>query len=220
MCEPGYLSETEPINNNSFKSLPKAGQRAAGIRDKQRRRRQNRLAYIASLEERIREYEQRSREATIQLQKHAQKLDVENRKLKRLLVEGCGIVDIDINQADVEMLIAEIKRRIKSTQSDQLESTSQELVMHSSSCHNPQITQLTELMHAHNLVPLRRFCNPPIQEPSLATTTGGGLPESFLLNLSASESEASSNSDEKQNLQLFRILPTEARLPREWDVGL
>ena len=86
--------------------------RAARIRQNQRRCRERKLAYVASLEERIRAYETNGVQANIHLQKLAKKLDLENRKLKRVLYDLCGIGEIEIDRADTETLAEEIKSRM------------------------------------------------------------------------------------------------------------
>jgi hypothetical protein len=70
------------------------------------------LAYVASLEERIRAYEANGVQANIHLQKLAKKLDLENRKLKKVLLESCGIGDVDIERADTDILVEEVKAKI------------------------------------------------------------------------------------------------------------
>jgi hypothetical protein len=71
------------------------------------------LAYVASLEERLRAYEQNGVQANIHIQKLAKKLDSENRKLKRVIFELSGIGDVEIDRAvDVESLVEEIRARI------------------------------------------------------------------------------------------------------------
>lgn len=70
------------------------------------------MAYVASLEERIRAYESNGVQANIHLQKLAKKLDMENRKLKRILLEACGVTDADLERADADILIDEIRARM------------------------------------------------------------------------------------------------------------
>jgi hypothetical protein len=71
------------------------------------------LAYVASLEERLRAFESNGVQANIQLQKLAKKLDSENRKLKRVLSESCGIGDSEIERMDTNSLIEEIKSKMQ-----------------------------------------------------------------------------------------------------------
>jgi hypothetical protein len=68
------------------------------------------LAYVASLEERLRVYESNGVQANIQLQRLAKKLDIENRKLKKILFESCGIGDVDLEREE-QVLVEEIKSR-------------------------------------------------------------------------------------------------------------
>lgn len=71
------------------------------------------MAYVASLEERLRSYEQNGVQANVQLQKLAKKLDSENRKLKKAIFELSGIGDIEIERAgDAEALVEEIRSRM------------------------------------------------------------------------------------------------------------
>ena len=69
------------------------------------------MAYVASLEERLREYEQNGVQANINLQKLAKRLDIENRKFRRAISEV--FADIEIDQAlDSDILTSEIKSRV------------------------------------------------------------------------------------------------------------
>lgn len=77
------------------------------------------MAYVASLEERLRVYEQNGVQANIHLQKLAKRLDNENRKLKRVLLDSCGLSDVDIERGDVEMLVEEVKSRLAAVQLEQ-----------------------------------------------------------------------------------------------------
>jgi hypothetical protein len=70
------------------------------------------LAYVASLEERLRAYEHNGVQANIQLQKLAKKLDTDNRKLRRVLYDSCGLNDVDIDHLEVDVLVEEIKSRL------------------------------------------------------------------------------------------------------------
>lgn len=70
------------------------------------------MAYVASLEERLRVYEANGVQANIHLQKLAKKLDSENRKLKKVLLESCGIGDVDVERADTDVLVEEVKAKI------------------------------------------------------------------------------------------------------------
>jgi hypothetical protein len=72
------------------------------------------LAYVASLEERIRNYEQSGIQANLSLQKLAKRLDLENRKLKRTLFEIFGINEIEIENADSTSLLESIKSKMAS----------------------------------------------------------------------------------------------------------
>jgi len=67
---------------------------------------------VASLEERLRAYEQNGVQANIHLQKLAKKLDLENRKLKKVLFDSFGLGDLDIERAEPEALVEEIKARV------------------------------------------------------------------------------------------------------------
>src|SRR5271163_2445311 len=87
-------------------------QRAARIRQNQRRCRERKLAYVASLEERLRAYESNGVQANVQLQKLSKKLDAENRKLKKVLHDVCGITDFEIERSDTDILIEELKARL------------------------------------------------------------------------------------------------------------
>lgn len=60
----------------------------------------------------MRAYESNGVQANIHLQKLAKKLDIENRKLKKVLFESCGIGDGDIERFDTDSLIEEIKARV------------------------------------------------------------------------------------------------------------
>ena len=71
------------------------------------------MAYVASLEERLRAFESNGVQANIHLQKLAKKLDLENRKLKRVLSESCGIGDSEIERMDTNSLIEEIKSKMQ-----------------------------------------------------------------------------------------------------------
>jgi hypothetical protein len=70
------------------------------------------LAYVASLEERLRGYEQNGVQANIHLQKLAKKLDLENRKLKKVLLDTFGLGDPEIERAEPEALVEEIRSRL------------------------------------------------------------------------------------------------------------
>jgi len=71
------------------------------------------LAYVASLEERLRAFESNGVQANVQLQKLAKKLDSENRKLKRVLSDSCGIGDSEMERMDTNSLIEQIKSRMQ-----------------------------------------------------------------------------------------------------------
>jgi len=73
------------------------------------------LAYISSLEERIRAYETNGVQANIQLQKLAKKLDLENKKLKKICVDALGLAEADIDRSDADLLIDEVKTRLLGT---------------------------------------------------------------------------------------------------------
>jgi hypothetical protein len=87
-------------------------QRAARIRQNQRRCRERKLAYVASLEERLRGYESNGVQANLQLQKLAKRLDSENRKLKRVLLETCGIREYEVASWETDNLIEEVRTRV------------------------------------------------------------------------------------------------------------
>ncbi len=70
------------------------------------------MAYVASLEERLRAYEQNGVQANIHLQKLAKKLDLENRKLKKVLFDTFGLGDLEIERSEPEALVEEIKSRL------------------------------------------------------------------------------------------------------------
>lgn len=81
------------------------------------------MAYVASLEERLRAYEQNGVQANIHLQKLAKKLDMENRKLKTVLFDTFGIGDLDIERAEPGALVEEIKSRLGGQSTDGRRST-------------------------------------------------------------------------------------------------
>jgi hypothetical protein len=64
-------------------------------------------------------YEQNGVQANIHLQKLAKRLDNENRKLKRVLLDSCGLGDVDIERGDVETLADEVKSRLGAVQLEQ-----------------------------------------------------------------------------------------------------
>jgi hypothetical protein len=71
------------------------------------------LAYVASLEDRLRDYEQRGIQANISLQKLSKRLDVENRRLKCAITECCGMGENDIDRAvEADLLAKEMKARL------------------------------------------------------------------------------------------------------------
>jgi len=61
-------------------------------------------------------YEQNGVQANIHLQKLAKRLDNENRKLKRVLFESCGLSDVDVERGDVDTLAEEVKSRLGAVQ--------------------------------------------------------------------------------------------------------
>ena len=73
------------------------------------------MAYISSLEERIRAYETNGVQANVQLQKLAKKLDLENKKLKKICVEALGLTEADIDRSDADLLVDEVKARLLNT---------------------------------------------------------------------------------------------------------
>jgi hypothetical protein len=66
------------------------------------------------LEERLRTYETNGVQANIHLQKLAKKLDLENRKLKQVLVDACGISEYELERTETEQLVEEIKSKFVS----------------------------------------------------------------------------------------------------------
>jgi len=66
------------------------------------------------LEERLRAYETSGVQANIHLQKLAKKLDLENRKLKQVLVDACGITEYELEKAETEQLVEDIKSKFVS----------------------------------------------------------------------------------------------------------
>jgi hypothetical protein len=91
------------------------------------------LAYVASLEERLRAYEQNGVQANIQLQKLAKKLDTENRKLRKVLYDSCGLGDIDVDRSEVEVLVEEIKSRLGGSQIQEIPTANRGMPSRSSS---------------------------------------------------------------------------------------
>ena len=75
------------------------------VRENQRRCRARRLAYVTTLEERVREYEQRAVKANIDLQARAQRLDHENRKMRNVLTQAYGLGD---EEMDTDILVEKI----------------------------------------------------------------------------------------------------------------
>jgi lambda repressor-like predicted transcriptional regulator len=82
---------------------------SAQIRQNQRRCRERKVGYISSLEERIRTYENNGVQANLHLQKLAQKLDVENKKLKKICARALGLTEADIARVDTGLLIEDVK---------------------------------------------------------------------------------------------------------------
>ena len=91
------------------------------------------MAYVASLEERLRAYEQNGVQANIQLQKLAKKLDTENRKLRKVLYDSCGLGDNDVDRSEVEVLVEEIKSRLGGGQIQEIPTVSRGIPSRSSS---------------------------------------------------------------------------------------
>jgi hypothetical protein len=80
------------------------------------------LAYVASLEERLRSYEQNGVQANVQLQKLAKKLDSENRKLKRVIFELAGIGESEVERTDLDTLVEEIRVKLGGNGASSLQS--------------------------------------------------------------------------------------------------
>ncbi|KAK0469511.1 uncharacterized protein EV420DRAFT_38150 [Desarmillaria tabescens] len=72
--------------------------RAARVRENQRRSRQRKRDYVASLERRLEIFEKEGVKANVGLQKVARAVSAENRMLRKLLNERSGLSEADIQQ--------------------------------------------------------------------------------------------------------------------------
>ncbi|KAJ8516818.1 hypothetical protein ONZ45_g5904 [Pleurotus djamor] len=78
-------------------TYPSKSQTAQRIRENQRRSRDRKRQYVASLEGRLKEFEQQGVQANIELQKQARLVLEENRALRSLLKEQCDLDERDID---------------------------------------------------------------------------------------------------------------------------
>jgi hypothetical protein len=69
------------------------------------------LAYVAHLEEQIRSHEATQAKANSQLQKIARKLNMENQKMKKALIESCGLAEAEIDAEDAGTLVEKIANK-------------------------------------------------------------------------------------------------------------
>ena len=79
------------------------------------------MAYVASLEERLRAHEEAHVQANLQAQKLAKQLSAENQKMKKALVDACGFDEADIDGGDVQSLVEKMKRKPNGVQSPHLD---------------------------------------------------------------------------------------------------
>jgi hypothetical protein len=78
---------------------------------------------VAHLEEQIRTHEATQAKATSQLQKIARKLNMENQKMKKALIESCGLAEAEIEADDAGTLVDKIaNKRVRENSLQDVES--------------------------------------------------------------------------------------------------